>query len=393
MGNLSDAAIAGVYLTKQGDLSDRTQQSVWWESLRGACEDAGLSLSDVDGLVMDGPEGVGSRELFAAANVAEQLGHPLRFHGRNTVGAASTGAALNLAAHAICNGIAEVVAVVLSVAGKGEGYQLDRDEVLKFLAISHGPYETVYGTTRVSDYAPFATRHMHEYGTTSDQLAEIAVTQRHGAVLHPLSVHGHRGEITVEDVVSSRMIAYPLHLLDCCSINQGGAAVVMTSAANVRAVGKHAPVVIVGYGEGHDHVDANAAASFTEFPGQKVAAETAFGIAGLTPEEIDVAGFSDHFTISVLIALEDAGFCNKGEGGSFVEGGALAIDGRLPTNTNGGFLSFSHAGRCGVITVIEIAEQLRDDAGPRQVKNAKLGFVGGIGGPETNQSAMILGRA
>jgi acetyl-CoA acetyltransferase len=394
MGKLADVAVAGVYQTKQGDLSDSNQPDVWWETVRGACEDAGLSIGDIDGLVAEGPQGVGLREQMPAPGVAEQLGHPVRFHARNTVGAGSTAAGLNLAAYAVAQGLAEVVVIANAVAGRAAGYaSANRDEAVAAMAKLSGPYEYVYGTTRVSDYATLAMRHMYEYGTTSEQLAEIAVAQRHGATLHPLSVNGHRGELTVEDVVNSRMVADPLHLFDCCSINQGGGAVIVTSAANAASIGRHAPVVLLGYGEGHSHIDPNAVEKLTEFPAARSAADTAFGMAGVSRDEIDVAGIGDHFTIGVLLGLEDAGFCAKGEGGSFVEKGGTAIGGRLPTNTSGGFLSFSHAGLCGVFTLIELVEQLRNEAGARQVENARLGFLNGVGGAQQAHSAAILGRA
>jgi acetyl-CoA acetyltransferase len=254
-----------------------------------------------------------------------------------------------------------------------------------------GPYEYVYGTTRVSDYATLAMRHMHEYGTTPEQLAEIAVAQRHGATLHPLSVNGHRGDITVEDVVSSRMIADPLHLLDCCAINQGAGAYLVTTVDHARSL-RQTPVGVLGYGEGHNHIDPNAIESLTEFQGAKVSADTAFGMAGVSRDDIDVAGISDHFTIGVLLGLEDAGFCKKGEGGSFVDQGGTSLTGRLPTNTSGGFLSFSHAGMCGIFTLIELVDQLRGNAGERQVKDASLAFLNGVGGAQQAHAAAILGR-
>lgn len=394
MGRFADAAVAGVYQSEQGDLSHRTQPSLWWESVRGACEDAGLAVSGIDGLIGDGPVDVGLRDRMPAPALAEQLGHPIRFHARSVVGAGSTAAGLNLAAYAISHALAEVVVIANAVAGQAAGYaSANRDEAVAAMAKLSGPYEYVYGTTRVSDCAVMAMRHMHEYGTTSEQLAEIAVAQRHGATLHPLSVHGHRGELTVEDVVSSRLVADPLHLLDCCSINQGGGAVIVTSAAHAAALGRHAPVVLLGYGEGHGHIDPNSVESLTEFPAARSAADTAFGIAGVGREEIDVAGIGDHFTVGVLMGLEDAGFCAKGEGGAFVAKGGTAIGGQLPTNTSGGFLSFSHAGSCGVFTLIEVVEQLRHEAGARQVPGAALGFVSGVGGVQQAHSAAVLGRA
>ena len=199
------------------------------------------------------------------------------------------------------------------------------------------------GTTRVADFAFVAQRHMHDYGTTSEQLAAVAVAQRHSATLHPRAVMGPKGEITVEQVLSSRMMAEPLHLLDCCIVNQGGGCVVVTSTTRAAEAGFHAPVVVLGWGEGHGYLDPNTAPSLTSFSGA-LAADDAFRAAGVARDDIDVAGVSDHFTINVVTELEDAGFCAKGEGGAFVDDGALALGGRLPTNTHGGFLSGTHAG-------------------------------------------------
>ena len=242
MGSFAEVAVAGIHQTAQGDLSDRTQSSVWWEAVRGACDDAGLAVADIDGLVAEGPEGVGLRDRMPAPGLAEQLGHPIRFHARSSVGAGSTASGLNLAAYAISHGLAEVVVIASAVAGRAAGYaSANRDEAVAAMAKLSGPYEYVYGTTRVSDCAVMAMRHMYEYGTTGEQLAEIAVAQRHGATLHPLSVYGRRGELTVEDVVTSRLVADPLHLLDCCSINQGGGAVIVTSAANAAVMGRRCP--------------------------------------------------------------------------------------------------------------------------------------------------------
>lgn len=394
MSARGSATIAGIYQTEQGDLSDRFQSEVWWEAVEGACADAGLSVSDIDGMVGDGPRGVGLRNVMPGAGLAEQLGKPLRFHARSETGAGSTLSAVNLAAYALQSGQAEVVVVATAAAGEAEGYGgADRQSAVAAMAKLSGPYEYVYGTTRVSDYAIFAMRHFHEFGTTAEQLAEVAVAQRHAATLHPLSLNGWRGEITVEDVVNSPLIADPLHRLDCCVVNQGAAAIVLTRVEHARALGRHAPVVLLGYGEGHSHIDPNALESLTESPAAISAAATAFQTAGVTPRDVDVAGIADHFTIGVLLGLEDAGFCKRGEGGSFVEHGGTGLSGHLPTNTSGGFLSFSHAGHCGLFTVIDVVEQLRHAAGPRQVANARLGFVTGSGGAQQAHAAAVLGRA
>lgn len=391
---LREAAIAGVYQTKQGDLTDRTQPGVWFECAVGACEDAGIDLGDVEGLVGEGPHGAGIRDALPAAALGyDLLGKPLRFHATSSVGAASSAAGLNLAVHAVSTGLADAVLIVNSVAGPAEGYSsANRDEAVAAMAKLSGPYEYVYGTTRVSDYATLAMRHMHEFGTTSEQLAEVAVAQRHGATLHPLSFNGHRGEITVDDVVGSRMIADPLHLFDCCAINQGGGAVVVTTAEAARANGRHKPIGLLGYGEGHSHIDPNAVPSLAEFGAAATAADRAFELSGVSRGDIDVAGIGDHFTVNVLFGIEAAGFCKVGEGGSFVENGALKIGGRLPTNTAGGFLSFSHAGMCGIFTMIELVEQLRGGAGPRQAAGARYGYLNGVGGAMQNNFSAILGE-
>jgi acetyl-CoA acetyltransferase len=379
-------------MTPQGDLSDRPAESVYWDVVQGALDDAGLTMDDVDGAIDRGPPGVGLRDGMPGSAIAQLIGHPLRFMTTSHIGASAASAGIGPAAMAIASKVAEVVIIPAVAAGKAAGYfSADRTSAIEHMAKLGSPYEWLWGTTRVADYAVIARRHMHEFGTTSAQLAEIAVAQRYGATLEPLSAMGARGEITIDDVLSSRMIADPLHMLDSCIINQGGGCIVVTSTARARSLGRHAPIRVLGWGESHGYLDPNSLPSLTETYGH-VAADTAFGIAGVTRGDIDVVGMSDHFTINVLMGLEEAGFCAKGEGGAFVEGGALRIDGRLPTNTAGGFLSCSHAGSCGLFTMIEVARQLRGEAGPRQVKDARLGYVHGMGGVFHNHYGAVLGR-
>jgi acetyl-CoA acetyltransferase len=365
---------------------------LYWECVKGALDDAGLTLADVDGLIGAAPEGVGIRGTLPAAAVADLIGHPLRFHASTAVGASSQSAGIGLAALAVAHGMANVVIVPTAAAGQGQGYTAaDRNEALIRMAQLGSPYEYVWGTTRVADFALLARRHMHLYGTTPSQLAAVAVAERHSATLHPLSVMGSRGDITVDDVLASRMVADPLHLLDCCIVNQGGGCVVVTSADLVRSLGRHAPVGVLGWGEGHGYLDPNSAPDLTSFAG-KLAADSAFAMADVSRDDIDVAGIADHFTINVIIELEDAGFCSKGEGGAFVAGGRLGIGGALPTNTHGGFLSGTHADSCGLFTLIEAVIQLRGDAGARQVPGAELAFTCGVGGVSQSQYAAVLGR-
>ena len=190
---------------------------------------------------MPPPRGSGLRAALPGGAFADAVGHPLRFHASTAIGAASQSAGIGLAALAIANGMASVVVIPNVAAGRPAGYAgANRDEAVAYMARLGSPYEYVWGTTRVADFAVVARRHMHEFGTTEEQLAEVAVAQRYGATLNPLSVNGGRGEITIDDVMRSRPIAEPLKLLDCCLVNQGAGCIVMTSTADARATGRHA---------------------------------------------------------------------------------------------------------------------------------------------------------
>lgn len=394
MPPLAQAALAGIAMTQQGDLSDRDPAAVWWEVVGAALDDAGLSFADVDGLIGDAPPGLGIRGALPGGAVADLVGHPLRFHGSTAIGASGQSAGIGLAALAIAHSMASVVVIPTVAAGGGGGYLGgDRNAAIAHMARLGSPYEYVWGTTRVADYAVIARRHMHEFGTTEEQLAEIAVAQRYGATLNPLSVNGRRGEITIDDVLASPPIAEPLKLFDCCLVNQGAGCIVMTSAADAAAQGRHHPVTVLGWGEGQSYLDPCKAPSLARFDGGRLAADTAFALAGVSRQDIDVAGISDHFTIGVVVELEAAGFCGPGEGGPFVAGQATRIGGRFPVNTDGGFLSGSHAGSCGLYTVIELVRQLRHEAGPRQVEGARLAYAHGVGGVSQVQYGAVLGRA
>jgi len=394
MAELHDAAFAGIAMTPQGDLSDRDPAVVYWEVVQDALADAGLTIADVDGLIGDAPDGVGIRSALPGGAVADAIGHPLRFHASTSIGASGQSAGIGLAALAIAHGMASVVVIPTVAAGRSAAAAgADRDAAIARMAKFGSPYEYLWGTTRVADFAVIARRHMHEYGTTEEQLAEIAVAERYGATLNPLSVNGKRGEISIDDVMASPPVAEPLKRFDCCLINQGAGCIVMTSANDAAAQGHHDPVVLLGWGEGQSYLDPCSAPSLARFEGGRIAADTAFGIAGVGRDDIDVAGISDYFTINVIVELEAAGFCALGEGGTFVAGQATRIGGRLPINTDGGFLSGSHAGSCGVFTVIEVVRQLRHDAGPRQVDGASLAYVHGAGGVSQVQYGAVLGRA
>jgi acetyl-CoA acetyltransferase len=228
---------------------------------------------------------------------------------------------------------------------------------------------------------------MYQFGTTREQLAEVAVAARKWAQLNPVAFE--RGDLTITDVLASRMVSSPLTVRDCCLVTDGGGAVIVTSAERARSL-RRAPVFILGAAEAHWHKDIFQMPDLTV----TAAAESgprAFSLAGLTPADVDVLQLYDAFSINTLLFLEDLGFCKKGEGGSFVQGGAIAPGGRLPVNTSGGGLSYCHPGMFGIFLIIEAVRQLRGECGPRQSADAHVALVHGNGGMLSSQVTALLG--
>jgi acetyl-CoA acetyltransferase len=255
-----------------------------------------------------------------------------------------------------------------------------------------GQFEEPHGIPRpAGSYALACSRHMYEYGTTKEQLAEVAVAARAWAAMNPKALM--REPIGVQDVLNSRMICWPFNLLDCCLVTDAGGAVVLTSLERARNL-RTKPIRVLGFGEALDHDIISQMPSLTNGPA-RLSGPRAFEMAGLTQTDIDVATIYDSFTYTVLLTLEDLGFCKKGEGGAFVSGGRLAPGGDFPLNTSGGGLSYTHPGMYGVFTIIENVRQLRHDyadQGPRQVANAQVGLVHGTGGVLSATGTLILGR-
>jgi acetyl-CoA acetyltransferase len=249
-------------------------------------------------------------------------------------------------------------------------------------------YETPFGPRLpATSYALAAARHMHQYGTTREQLAEVAVAARKWAQLNPVAFD--RGDLTIQDVLSSRMVSSPLTVRDCCLVTDGGGAVIVTSAERARSLRKP-PAYVLGAAEAHWHKDIFQMPDLTV----SAAAESgprALDIAGMAPSDIDVLQLYDAFTINTLLFLEDLGFCGKGEGGPFVEGGAIAPGGRIPVNTSGGGLSYCHPGMFGIFLIIEAVRQLRGECGDRQVADPHVALVHGNGGMLSSQVTAILG--
>jgi len=249
-------------------------------------------------------------------------------------------------------------------------------------------FEIPYGQwVPIPTYALAAQRHMYQYGTTSAQLAEIAVAARKWASLNPLAAM--RDPLSIEDVLASPMMSTPLRLRDCCLVNDGGGAVIVTTAERAVNLSKK-PVWILGCGESHTHRSITGMPDLTVTPA-KFSGQRAFSMAGLSPSDIDVLELYDSFTITVLLQLEDLGFCPKGEGGRFVEGQRLAPGGLQPANTGGGGLSCLHTGMFGIFLLIEAARQLRGECGDRQVRDAKTALCNGIGGSLASSGTIILG--
>jgi acetyl-CoA acetyltransferase len=245
-----------------------------------------------------------------------------------------------------------------------------------------------YGSPLVSGYALAARRHMHQYGTTSEQLARVAVDMRANAAKNPLAMY--RDPLTVDDVLASRMISDPLHMLDCCIISDGGGAVLMTTAERARDL-RQTPIYVRGSATAQTHWNISAMPDFTVTAAAQ-SGPAAFQKAGITPADVDMLMLYDSFTITVLLLLEDLGFAKKGEGGPFLDANRLTYDGDLPTNTDGGGLSSCHPGMRGIFLLIESVRQLRGQAGAVQVPDAEIAVACGSGGQLSCMGTVVLGK-
>ena len=363
------AAIVGVYTTAQARVIERSSMSLQLEAIKGALADAGLTVDDVDGVIPFDRNGYGTSP-FAEQSWATQFGgRTLSFA---EPGSPSTG--LAKAAMAIAAGMCNVVVAFWGKAGwkLGPGATPVPSEAPRV-----GEWDfALFGGGYTHFYALWAQRYMHEFGVTSEDLAEVAVTHRYHATLNPDSVMGGRGEVTADDVLSSRMICSPLHLLDCALDTDGGYGLVVASAEVARNCRK-APVWILGGGDGM-HADFYGTIDDPWFPpdGQSVrnAANVAFAQAGVTRDDIDVGGLYDCFTVTMLRDIEELGFCKVGEGADYFREGHTRLGGSMPCNTDGGLLSNSHCGMPHGMHTIEVVRQLRGECGRRQVPNAKIGL-------------------
>jgi acetyl-CoA C-acetyltransferase len=382
MNALERAVIAGVYEHPARWAPEKTHFQLCAESARGALADAGLRIADVDGFCTAGVGPIGIMTL------AEHLNLRPRFHDATNIGGSSFVAHVLHAAAAIAAGLCEVVLIVYGSTASSERFAVGTGGL-----ISGDPpdqFEVPFGPTVLNAYALSAQRHMHEFGTTPEQLAAIAVTARRHAALNPAAKY--RDPITIDDVLASRIVSSPLHLLDCCIISDGGGAVVVTSAARGRDLPRR-PVRILGGSESLCHTSMGRR-DLTDMAAAQ-SGPRALAMAGVTHADVDLCMLYDSFTITVLLTLEGLGFCKKGEGGAFVEDGRLDLGGALPTNTDGGGLSSNHPGMRGIFLVIEAVRQLRGECGDRQVADCELALchgTGGLLGLRHSGVTMVLGR-
>ena len=374
-------AIAGVAESRFGEVPDATALQLHQEAAALALADAGLKPTDVDGLFSCGAD------VMHPLILGEYLGLRPGYVDGTQVGGSSWEFFVHHAVGAIEAGLCDVALLNYATTSRSDLKRKIRSANVAIEARGPAQFESAYGHTVIGRHAMAAMRHMFEFGTTSEQLAEIAVQIRSNASRNPLAMY--REPITVSDVVSSRPICSPLHKLDCCIRSDGGGAVVLVSEARAKDLPKK-PIWVLGAAEAVSHHTMSEWRDFTESPA-RYSAERAFGMAGVKPSDIDVLQVYDSFTITVLLTLEALGFCAKGEGGAFVEGDRLTIEGALPTNTDGGGLSSNHPGMRGLFLVIEAARQLRGEATGRQVTRAKLAAVNGTGGWFSSTGTLVLG--
>ena len=369
-----ETAVVGVGLTEFGGLPGHSHMEIMAKAIDKAITDAGIHKDEIDGIFS-----ANFVEMLTPLTVAEYLGiNPTYMDGTNTGGSVfvnsmqSAAAALSLG---LCN-----VALICYGSNSATG------------PFTHPPamhtVEDVYRPRNpITPYALAANRHMHEFGTTKEQLAEVAVSARAWAQLNPAATM--RDRLSVEDVVNARMIVDPLGKFDCCLISDGGAAMIMVRKDRAQDFPKK-PVYMLGVGSRTDHNLISCMPDLTT-TAAKEAAAAAFAMAGVSPADIDVVELYDAFTINTILFLEDMGFCEKGEGGAFVSNGNIAPGGSLPVNTNGGGLSCVHPGMYGMFLMIEAVQQLRGECGERQVDNAKLAACNGSGGFLASQVSAIFG--
>ncbi|HJU32440.1 MAG TPA: thiolase [Hyphomicrobiaceae bacterium] len=371
------AAIVGVAESDLGQVADGMSViDLMAQGIRRALDDCGLALKDVDGVFS-----ATTQSRLSVLALCEYLGIDPPFIGSTIVGGSSFEYHVAHAMSAIEQGLCSVAVIAYGSTQRSIGRkQASVREI--------NPYESPFNPFMPSSaYAMAAARHMHQYGTTREQLAAVAVAAREWAQLNPAA--WDKKPLSIQDVLSARMVSYPFTVRDICLVTDGGGAVIVTSAERARSL-KKKPAYVLGCGQSTTH------ASISSMPDLTVTAtvksgKAAYKMAGLGPSDIDAFELYDAFTLNTILFLEDLGVCKKGEGGAFVEGGRIGPKGSLPVNTNGGGLSYCHPGMYGLFLLIEAVRQLRGECGERQVKDCEVALAHGNGGVLSSQATVILG--
>ena len=343
-----------------------------------ALEDCGLKLSDVDGLF-----GAFTQLRMAPMVVSEYLGLKPKYFDGTQIGGSSFVTHLAHAHAAIEAGLCEVALIAYGSTQRSVSRAAASPREYNYFETPYKPLSPI------SSYALAAARHMHQYGTTREQLAEVAVAARKWALMNPKA--WEKEPLTIEQVLNARMVSYPFTVRDCCLVLDGGGAMIVTSAQRAKSLSKK-PVYVLGSGEAISHSSISNMPDLTVTAARESGA-LAFKRAGLKPADVDMLSLYDAFTITPILFLEDLGFCPKGEGGRFVAGGTIAPGGKLAVNTSGGGLSYCHPGMYGLLVMIEAVRQVRGECGQRQVKDCEIALAHGNGGVLSSECTVLFGAA
>ena len=370
-------AVVGAAESDLGQVAPHTSPvDMMAQATMRALDDCGLKLSDIDGIFS-----ATSQVRLSPLALAEYLRLKPNYFDGTIIGGSSFMSHVAHAQGAIQAGLCEVALIAYGSTQRTVSRAAASPREYNYYEAPYKPF------LPASAYALAAARHMHEFGTTREQLAEVAVAARKWALMNPVA--WEKEPLTVEQVLKSRMVSYPLTVRDCCLVTDGGGAIILTSAARAKTLRKK-PVYVLGVGEalGHSTISNMPKLTLT------AAAESgpkAFKMAGIKPSDVDMLSLYDAFTITPILFLEDLGFCPKGEGGRFVSGGSIAPDGKLAVNTSGGGLSYCHPGMYGLLVLIEAVRQVRGECGQRQVKNCEVTLAHGNGGVLSSQCTVLFG--
>ena len=370
------AAVVGVGLSRFGDLAGRNHMEIMAEAVYHALSDAGLTSKDVDGIFASN-----FVDQLTPLVIAEYFGIQPGFMDGSNIGGSAFVNSLLSASLALKHGLCKVALICYGSNSRSGG---------NVPPAHSATIESVYKPRYpIQAYALAAARHMYQYGTTAEQLAEVAVSARKWAQLNPAAEM--RDPLSIADVLGARRVVDPFGVRDCCLVSDGGGAMIMVKAERAKDFPK-APVYMLGVASRTTHNIISQMPDLTVTAAAQ-SGPAAFAMAGVTPDDIDVVQLYDAFTINTILLLEDLGFCKKGEGGAFVSNGNIAPGGKLPVNTNGGGLSCVHPGMYGIFLMIEAVQQLRGDCGARQIKQAKLAACNGNGGYLSSQVTAVFGAA